>query len=814
MNKRILASIVAVVFALSVFQYGSFAASVVDGTNGNVKIYDFAEASPEPNSGETGYRLDLNSYWQVADAPDTTANIDANPFVPISVDDLNAFKAQPTTIPWKAIKVPSNISADATLKEAHRVFFRAKIVVPESDVLAGKSFYFDFEGTSWIASVFVNGQLAGTKKSTRIPWKLDVSQKIVAGENEIYIGLKAPRYAIDPIGTSQMTAIFATRKKLSDYFKPDFSWYGTASTSVTGASTSNLDKLRWFAPIYPSDKGGKDGSQFGITDPISFVATGGAVYTQDVFVKTNVVDATTFKITPDSKKISVDVKLYNSSAVQKTVTVDMYAALKGGATEKTFDPQIVTILPSSSKLVTITNELWADAKLWSPNLSKAEAPIYNFNVSVTEGMLINKYVQMFGFRDIKIDGKYVRVNGIRRNFRGAASVYGSTSGEEMVAKLKATNTNYERFYEGLVSQSLPGNLNIRQQLDVFDEYGIPMTLCSMVDGMFASFSIVKNGVNNKIMFENFKENIEQMVQNYRNHPSVIFYSLENEFLYVDAGNLFGSYMTQIEKDVKTYMYDAATANDPTRPSYTDGGCAGMNNTGPIYGTHYPENTDITTPSRSLASLGSTRGYWNYDNKRPYIAGETMYFTSPFSYHNWVGGETAANNQREALKAYAKYIAYMVDMYRWNDAAAYSLWSTANSKVVIDALLPLGMVTKDYKTTFFASKGYTNEIKLINDTPNAKPITFKWTLKVNGVDVQTKSQDFTIEPGFSVVSPLVIAPVAGITARTKGILTMEMIQEGTDTCVKTIDLGIFPIAPKLSLTKKVYAYHASTNLKAT
>ncbi|MEI6602223.1 MAG: glycoside hydrolase family 2 TIM barrel-domain containing protein [Clostridia bacterium] len=813
MNRRILASIIAFIFVLSVFQYGSFAASVVDGTNGNMKIYDVADATPDAAKGGLGYRLSLNSYWQVADAPDTTANINSNPFAPISVSDLETFQAQPTTIPWRAVKVPSDLSADASFKDAHRVFYRAKIVVPESDILAGRSFYFDFEGTSWIASVFVNGQLAGTKKSTRVPWKLDVSHKIVAGENDIYIGLKSPRYAIDPIGTSTMTGMFSTRTKLSDYFKPDFAWYGTASTSVTGASTSNLDKLKWFAPVYPSDKGGKDGSQFGITDALSFVATGGAVYTQDAFVKTTVVDAATFKITPESKKISADVKVCNSSSLEKMVTVAMSAALKGGATEKTFDPQIVTLAPNSTKLVTLTNVAWADAKLWSPNLNKAEAPIYNLNVSVTEGStLIDQFSQMFGFRDIKIDGKYVRVNGVRRNFKSAGAATGSTSGEDMIARLKATNTNYERFFGGLIGQSFPGKPNIREQIDVFDEFGIPITFCSMIDGMFASFSIVKNGQDNKIMFENFKENIEQMVQNYRNHPSIIFYSLENEFLYINAGNIYGGFMTQIEKDVKTYMYDAATANDPTRPSYTDGGCAGLKNTGPIYGTHYPESTDITTPSKPLSSLGPTRGYWSYDNKRPYVAGETMYFTSPFSYHNWVGGETAANNQRESLKAYGKYIGYMVDLYRWNDAAVVSLWSTAKSPDALSSLLPLGMITKDYKTTFFANKGYTNDIKLINDTANTKPITFHWTLKVKGVAVQTKSKEFTIEPGFSTVTPVVIAPVAGISTRTAGVLTMEMTQEGSVTCVKTVELGIFPVTPKITLKKKVYTYHASPNVK--
>ena len=816
MNRKIIAIGMTILVVFSIFQYGAFAASIVDGTPGTEKIYDTSDATVEGS----GYRLSLSNYWQVANYPDTNANIDAKPFDPVGVSDLAAFQAQ-SSIVWKAIKAPCDLGLDADLKEAHRVFYHAKIKVSQTDV-DSKSFLFDFGGTSWIASVFVNGALVGTKKSTRLPWKLDVTSAITAGDNDIYIALKSPRYAIDPVGTSTMSGVFAQRKKLSDYFKPDFSWYGTTSSDPSTSLNSNLDKLKWFAPIYPSDKGGKAGQQFGITDDLSFVAIGGKVYTQDMFVKTRVVDPVSLRMTDTSKKISADITLYNAANVSKTVTVNMDATLQGGAIEKTFDSQEITLLPNSTKLVTIQDIPWAEAKLWSPTLSKQEAPMYRFDVRIQEGAtLLNTASQLFGFRDIKIDGKFIRVNGVRRNFRHFGdSVGGSTSGTEMIANMKATNANYERYAlvslgNTLVNDAGQTNLNMDQQLSVFDAYGIPISLCSMVDGMFASFSVVKNGITNKTMFENFRENIAQMVQNYRNHPAVMMYSLENEFMFVNVANIYSQYLTTIEKDVKTYMYDAVTTNDPTRPAYTDGGCAGVTNNMPIYATHYHESTDVTTPSASLTAIGPSHGGWVYDNKRPYFGSEVLFFSSPFSFHNWVGGETAANNQKEALSAYAKYCSYMIDRYRWNDAALIS--SVTYSKSVLgirNAMQPLDVITKDYKTTFFASKGYANTLKLINDTANPKPITFRWTLTVNGVPVQTKSQEFTIEPGFNVVTPILIAPILGIKARTKGILKYEMIQEGSTTGEKIVELGIFPTTPKIKVAKKVYTYHASTNVSAT
>ena len=829
MKKRIIALTMMIIFVFSVFQYGTFAASVVDGTPTTEKIYDTADATAEGS----GYRLSLNNYWQVANYPDTAANIDANPFAPLSVSDLNAFKAQPTKAPaaspspgvtdWKAVMVPSDLPTNADFKEASRVFYHAKIKVSQADADT-KSFKFDFQGTSWIASVFVNGELVGTKKSTNLPWKLDVTSKIVAGDNDIYIGIKSPRYAIDSIGTSTMNGSLAIRKKLSDYFKPDFTWYQAAGT-VPGAADSqfsNIAKLKWFASIYPSSKGGKEGHLTGICDDVSFVATNGKVTTEDVFVKTNVVDPTTFDITATSKKISADVTLFNGDDESKTVTVNMTASLKGGSVEKTFDPQTVTILPNSSKLVQVTDIDWASAKLWKPDLVKADAVMYNFNVTLVEGTdTLNTTSQLFGFRDIKIDGKNLRVNGIRRNFRHfGGTVNDSANGNEMIANMKSVNANYERYAlvdlrKYLVNDAGKGNLNMGEQLDVFDAYGIPVTLCSMVDGMFASFNIVKNGVTNKTMFENFRETEQQMVMNYRNHPAVLMYSLENEFMFINAANIYSQYLSAIEKDVKTYMYDAVAALDPTRPSFTDGGCAGVANTLPIYAAHYHESTDVTTPSATLAAMGPSHGGWQYDNKRPYFAAEVMFFNTPLSYHNWVGGETAANNQKEALTAYAKYCSYMVDRYRWNDAAVISSVTSAQSmKGVNTSMQPLAMITKDYKTTFFASKGYTNDIKLINDTVNENPITFKWTLTVNGIDVQTKSTEYTIEPGFNTISTVTIAPITGITTRTKGTLKMEMIQAGSTSGLKTVELGIFPTTAKVKLTKKVYTYKASTALAAS
>jgi len=383
--------------------------------------------------------------------------------------------------------------------------------------------------------------------------------------------------------------------------------------------------------------------------------------------------------------------------------------------------------------------------------------------------------------------------------------------------MKSVNSNYERLFlvdlSNLKNDAGKENLTLEEQTSVFDTYGIPNTFCSTIDGMMASFNVIKNGAVNQIMFENFRDTIAQMVQTYRNHPSIISWSLENEFLFINCANIWGNYLPIIETAVHDYMYAPAYANDSTRIVYTDGGAAGQKNQEKIFASHYHESTNITTPSSPLSAMGPTHGGWVYNDKKPYFAAEVLFFSTPFSFHNWVGGETAANNQKEALTAYSKYLRYMIDRYRWNDAALISSVTYAKTIDINEAMQALDIITKDYKTTLLASKGYYNDVKLINDTTNTAPITFKWTLSIDGVVKQTASEIVNIEPGFSTIKSIKITPITGITKRTKGILKYEMIQAGSTTGEKIVELGIFPTPAKIKITKKVYTYNASKDVVA-
>ena len=137
-----------------------------------------------------------------------------------------------------------------------------------------RSFYIDFDGTDWITTVFVNGQKAGEKIGTRMPWDCDITPYVSAGDNTdqtIEIFVKGPRYAIDAYGSHVSRPNECPSEKLSDYM-----------------GVTDYSLLKWNATITPSSKGDANGLCFGITDELSIVSTGDvkAPYVTDVFVQT------------------------------------------------------------------------------------------------------------------------------------------------------------------------------------------------------------------------------------------------------------------------------------------------------------------------------------------------------------------------------------------------------------------------------------------------------------------------------------------------------------------------------------------------
>ncbi|MGE5557997.1 MAG: glycoside hydrolase family 2 TIM barrel-domain containing protein [Bacillota bacterium] len=705
----------------------------------------------------------LDGLWQAArwDDPD----MDKDTYAPM--------KEVPKDLVWKGINVPGDLKKEPDFDMAHRVWYRTKVKVDEA--MAGKSFILDFSGTNWIASVVVNGQFIAAHKSTRIPWQCDITRAIRFGKkpdqiNEICIGIKDPWYAIDAAYKGL---------KLNDYRK---------------LAVDKFRETRFVAPIYPSTKGDADGTQCGITDQVRMVATAGSVYVTDAFVKTTVTDENN---EPNNKKITAEITVLNPTDKNQSVVIKSEAMfVQSSAIEKELDPVTVTVPAGGTQTVTMSGP-FPNAQLWWPQ--EDPAAIYALRTFVkVNGQVTDLHEQLFGFREVKIDGPYIRINGLRRNFWNLLDGISGDTPEGALVHFYEGNNRFERFGADLGLDRRFGLKTRKDQLIWADQHGIPGRLSTMIDGMFINYDLTK-----EVVWQNFAEHIGQVVKAYRNHPSVIVYSLENELLFINGALGYSNKMEQIEANAKKYMLDVSHKLDPTRPAMFDGGGAFKDNSGEICCTHYAEDgfyPDNAYPMDKIRSMGR----WTWDKKRPYAAGEVAYFSGNNADHAWIGGEAAAESKLGASKAYSKYIRYLFERYRWNDVAMICPWTGqhAASPELINAMSPIAAFTREYNANFFSGAQVTRTVKVFNDTFSKEPLTFTWAVEAGKKRIAGASQTLSIEPGFG-KELTVTFTVPAVKERTSARLVLEVAQKGAKSYKDVKEIAFFPKVKKIALKNPVF-----------
>lgn len=756
MKQRII-SMVAIISMLLTLLNGI---SVVNAEN-NAKLTavvpsDFS--AEQKVSAEAGYKVSLNGNWNVYKWTDNA--IDTDPYAFVSQELYSTLKNEMSLQTPTSVTVPCNLASVNGFETTNSVMYSTEVALEN---IGQSSFYIDFDGTNWLTSVFVNGKLAAQKKGTRMAWDCDITPylDVSLAKQKIEIFIKGPRYAIDPVGTVKMSGNGAfTSTKLSDYMnRTDFSG------------------LKWIATITPSSKGDADGSWFGITDELSIVSTGDvkAPYVQDVYVTTDVVN-NKFKITDTSKKLNAEITLYNPT--DSGMTVDVVPSVQTvefgkkagkitsqkvyGNNENIADltTKQVVVPAKSTKVVKYEGVQWKNAELWWPDVNPDTAQMYNLKITVKSGNATSDiFDRMFGFRDIKIDGVHIRINGVIRKFwNNLASMRGNTA-EEILENMRSEKARFERFGADLglagILQNFYGYVpSVEEQLDWLDFMGIPVRVCSMIDGMGADYWMYDRATKtaNEVMFDNFQNLIEDMTRSHRNHPSNIVYSVENELMFINAVNLFADGVPLLEEKCMEHITAPLKALDSSRPMMYDGGGAGENDQWEIYCHHYMEETDTEKNSESLVgrycksgwdySINNHKSFWKYKGDRPYAAGEVAYFSG-----------------NAVMSEYGEYIKKLYNKYRWNDVAITCPW-TAGRYITncLPAMEELAIIPEIYLERFVVEDGISFDVKIFNDTFSSGEVEAKWSLINKKTGETYKSGNFgklSIEPGTGIVKKLTI-----------------------------------------------------------
>jgi len=264
---------------------------------------------------------------------------------------------------------------------------------------------------------------------------------------------------------------------------------------------------------------------------------------------------------------------------------------------------------------------------------------------------------------VTIKGPGIYINGVRRNFWNWVDIHAGRIAEpEDWARIwRQERSRFMRFSHG---RRITQKLKTREErLEFYDRNGIPGRLCTMIDGMFITFDLGLRTrddqgkpllIPNDVLWENFREHMAQVAKAYRNHPSVIFYQVENELVYINGMNIYGGYLDRIE-ELMSEVCEAGRANDPTRP-YTVGGGGDLSGRLEINSPHYPHTAFDYYPENAytLEHYAEKIKRWPRDRTKPWVVGESC-FANELAFGAYVAGDDVFRGADDARRGKARFL---------------------------------------------------------------------------------------------------------------------------------------------------------------
>jgi hypothetical protein len=286
---------------------------------------------------------------------------------------------------------------------------------------------------------------------------------------------------------------------------------------------------------------------------------------------------------------------------------------------------------------------WTDAKVWGIGGEYGEPNLYQLVTEIRDdsGKLRDRQTTRFGFREFWVEGTQFYLNGKRIILQGDIGFPYSNLRSFMsifIPLIRQYNINILRMHDSdQDTEVLP---------DVADEMGM-LVYAQMYpeldsrEGALSPEEFLASPLHQKNL-----QNYARMVKMFRNHPSVVIYSTDNE-IFTQAWDKPDKLASNIRNDRIGAFYEKFVKQmDPTRVMTRDGdegtwGHKGKWQEDPPCDTanyHYPE-FDFDNFVRNWETV--------YD-MRPVIFGETMY-TSYGSWNGWCGAQpTQVTNKAASL----------------------------------------------------------------------------------------------------------------------------------------------------------------------
>lgn len=489
---------------------------------------------------------------------------------------------------------------------------------------------------------------------------------------------------------------------------------------------------------------------------------------------------------------------------KKTANVVLVTSVidAAGKVVRTARSESLTLAPGQSHEISHTDS-WADARVWWPH----DPYMYRLRSEiVADGQTVDAADLRFGFREVWCDGQKIKLNGkdawLRRTsiiLRWSGGIVPEVDARQF-QRLQQQGHNFSRFH-----MEPPPSYCV----DIADEMGM---LTSIEAALWTSAG--EYAMLNENFWKNVSAHLAGIAKKYRNHPSLIMYSPENEWMYVNISGIYPRVVPQHWP----MMSAAIRAVDPTRPlSYDADGDAGGN--AETRNLHYPQDWDARwpLPNHAFIDLGP----------KPVIFGEFMM------------GEVQVANQSlqifgdrglmppvaRSYRAYnsgpythnpynLKTVALFCDAYRLHGMAGMNPWFFESE---LDGFFSHVLVTAKNMPHGFVS-GTTQNIALdvLYDVFNDQTITIRSTLDACVASSADRSKLTTAEQSLSLIGgsrPRIslAMPVPAVDVVTPTIWQIDVIgADGQTLFTRKYDVTVFPNRP-LSATVPVVLYDPQQRL---
>lgn len=650
---------------------------------------------------------------------------------------------QPPNQGWQPIQVPNTIFG----YNYERAWFRRKFFVPEA--WRHYRFILHFGGVKYNSRVFVNGKYVGGCFNGYDAFQLDITDAVRFGsENELLVGVH------------DWTGVFVgDRVDFEKERRPDL---------------RETPQDRVIAPI-----GGRF-ADYGIWDSVTLKVVP-SVYFTEVFIHPLV----------RQKQLEVDVWIFNAS--RENFNANLLARIyrwegKGrdkagqwsvsGSPVAMFPSVKVKINPGERKQLTIRLSS-PPLKFWFPHQPQLYVLELRFDRPNSD-----IFRERFGWREFWCQGGDFYLNG-RKFHLLATSWWPPTQGvtrefvKSQLLAIKAMNAIAFR------THTQPWQ---RIWYEVADEVGVMM----IPEGAVWNDDTVYR-VNDERFWENYAAHLRAMVRSLFNHPSIVMWSLENEFY----GSRANDDTPEVEANLAR-MGLIVKSEDPTRPiTYeSDGDPGGVTD---VIGIHYPNEfparrlwpNDAFWMEEPRFITGGGGMFWDnkpflWDRKKPLYIGEFLWVPSkdPSTQTLFFGDEAYRDHHGYWLKAKAIAWRMQILAYRHYGVSGISPWTVveggnldeSNPLWVAqrDMYRPLAAFLREYDRRFFSGEKIRRTVEIFDDTMRGlKKVLFRWQLKDGNKVLAEGKENLRLESGAHLERILTLQLPR---TQTRRILTLSLMLE--------------------------------------